>query len=68
MATWLAYKSKLLLPEDEDDDFKALEVAERLKLQLKKLELIRILSGPNAPKKRLGVHIFSRGIKGELDL
>ncbi len=43
MATWLAYlKSKLLLPEDEDDDFKALEVAEKLKLQLKKLELIRI--------------------------
>ena len=37
MATWLAYlKSKLLLPEDEDDDFKAFEVAERLKLQLKK--------------------------------
>ena len=45
MATWLAYlKSKLLLPEQEDDDFKALEVAEKLKLQLKKLELIRILS------------------------
>ena len=45
MATWLAYlKSKLLLPEDEDDDFKALEVAEKLKLQLKKLELIRLLS------------------------
>ena len=38
MATWLAYlKSKLLLPEEEDDDFKALEVAEKLKLQLKKL-------------------------------
>ena len=45
MATWLAYlKSKLLLPDDEEDDFKALEVAEKLKLQLKKLELIRILS------------------------
>ena len=43
MATWLAYlKSKLLLPEDDDDDFQALEVAEKLKLQLKKLELIRI--------------------------
>ena len=42
MATWLAYlKSKLLLPEDEEDDFKALEVAEKLKLQLKKLELIK---------------------------
>ena len=26
MATWLAYlKSKLLLPDDDDDDFKALE-------------------------------------------
>ena len=41
MATWLAYlKSKLLLPEEDEDDFKALEVAEKLKLQLKKLELI----------------------------
>ena len=61
-ATWLAYlKSKLLLPEDDEDDFKALEVAERLKLQLKKLELIRILSDQMLQKKRLGVHIFTRG-------
>tara|TARA_B100000886_G_scaffold211725_1_gene146642 strand:- start:778 stop:1512 length:735 start_codon:yes stop_codon:yes gene_type:complete len=65
MATWLAYlKSKLLLPDDEDDDFKALEVAEKLKLQLKKLELIRILSDQMLQKKRLGVHIFTRGMKG----
>ena len=65
MATWLAYlKSKLLLPEDEEDDFKAYEVAEKLKLQLKKLELIRILSDQMLQKKRLGVHIFSRGMKG----
>ena len=65
MATWLAYlKSKLLLPEDENDDFKALEVAEKLKLQLKKLELIRILSDQMLKKKRLGVHIFLRGMKG----
>ena len=65
MATWLAYlKSKLLLPEDEDNDFKALEVAEKLKLQLKKLELIRILSDQMLKKKRLGVHIFTRGMKG----
>ena len=69
MATWLAYlKSKLLLPEDEDDDFKALEVAERLKLQLKKLELIRILSDQMLQKKRLGIHIFTRGIKGGIRL
>ena len=65
MATWLAYlKSKLLLPGDEEDDFKALEVAEKLKLQLKKLELIRILSDQMLQKKRLGVHIFTRGMKG----
>tara|TARA_B100000427_G_C15423315_1_gene557366 strand:+ start:53 stop:793 length:741 start_codon:yes stop_codon:yes gene_type:complete len=65
MATWLAYlKSKLLLPDDESDDFKALEVAEKLKLQLKKLELIRILSDQMLKKKRLGVHIFTRGMKG----
>ena len=34
MATWLAYlKSKLLLPSDDEDDFKALEVAEKLKFR-----------------------------------
>tara|TARA_A100001011_G_scaffold360645_1_gene408110 strand:- start:225 stop:968 length:744 start_codon:yes stop_codon:yes gene_type:complete len=65
MATWLAYlKSKLLLPEDEDDDFKALEVAEKLKLQLKKLELIRLLSDQLIRKNRIGINIFYRGMKG----
>jgi segregation and condensation protein A len=65
MATWLAYlKSKLLLPDDEEDDFKALVVAEKLKLQLKKLELIRILSDQMLQKKRLGIDIFTRGMKG----
>ena len=65
MATWLAYlKSKLLLPEDEDDDFKAFEVAERLKLQLKKLELIRLLSDQLLKKKRIGKDIFYRGMRG----
>ena len=65
MATWLAYlKSKLLLPDDEEDDFKALEVAEKLKLQLKKLELIRLLSDQLIRKERIGVSIFYRGMKG----
>ena len=63
MATWLAYlKSKLLLPEDEEDDFKASEVAERLKLQLKKLELIRLLSDQLLKKKRLGLDVYMRGM------
>jgi len=65
MATWLTYlKSKLLLPDDEDDDFKATEVAEKLKLQLKKLELIRLLSDQLLKKKILGKDIYMRGISG----
>ena len=55
MATWLTYlKSKLLLPESEEEEFKALEVAEKLKLQLKKLELIRLLSDVKKKKTRQG--------------
>ena len=65
IATWLTYlKSKLLLPESDDEEFKALEVAEKLKLQLKKLELIRILSDQMLKRKRLGRDIFLRGGKG----
>ena len=63
MATWLAYlKSKLLLPDDEDDEFKASEVADKLKLQLKKLELIRLLSDQLLKKNRLGVDTHLRGM------
>ena len=69
MATWLAYlKSKLLLPQDDDDDFKASEVAEKLKLQLKKLELIRLLSDQLLKRKRLGVDIRMRGLPGGIKL
>ena len=67
MATWLTYlKSKLLLPESDEEEFKALEVAEKLKLQLKKLELIRLLSDQMLKRKRLGRDVFMRGIKGKL--
>ena len=67
MATWLAYlKSKLLLPQTDEDEFKVDEVAEKLKLQLKKLELIRLLSDQMLKKKRLGRDIFMRGIKGKI--
>ena len=64
MATWLAYlKSKLLLPEDPEEEFKIQEVAEKLKLQLKKLELIRLLSEQMLKRKRLGREIRTRGMK-----
>ena len=69
MATWLAYlKSKLLLPEDDDDDFKASLIAEKLKLQLKKLELIRLLSDQLLKRERIGKNIFYRGMKGGIKM
>ena len=67
MATWLAYlKSKLLLPSSPEEEFKVQEVADKLKLQLKKLELIRLLSEQMLKRKRLGKEIRSRGMKGNI--
>ena len=67
MATWLAYlKSKLLLPGSPEEEFKVQEVAEKLKLQLKKLELIRLLSDQMLKRKRLGREIRTRGMKGNI--
>jgi len=64
MASWLAYlKSRLLLPEDLDDDFSASKMAEKLKLQLRKLEMIRLLSDQLMTRKQMGIDIFFRGIK-----
>ena len=67
MATWLAYlKSKLLLPGSPEEEFKLQEVADKLKLQLKKLELIRLLSEQMLKRKRLGKEIRIRGMKGNI--
>ena len=67
MATWLTYlKSKLLLPENNEEEFKILEVAEKLKLQLKKLELIILLSDQMLKRNRLGKDVYMRGIRGNI--
>ena len=64
IATWLAYlKSKLLLPSTPEEEFKVQEVAEKLKIQLKKLELIRLLSEQMLKRKRLGKEIRTRGMR-----
>ena len=64
MATWLTYlKSKLLLPGNPEEEFKVFEVAEKLKLQLKKLELIRLLSDQMLKRKRLGRDVYMRIMK-----
>ena len=63
MATWLAYlKSKLLLPGTPEEEFKVQEVAEKLKLQLKKLELIRLLSNSG---NQVGNHLAGFTIGSE---
>jgi len=64
MAAWLAYlKSRLLLPDNSDDDFSAIQMAEKLKLQLRKLESIRLLSDRLMSKPKLGFDLFVTNLK-----
>lgn len=64
MASWLAYlKSRLLLPEDTNDEFSAISMAEKLKLQLRKLESIRLLSDQLMVRPKLGFDIFMRSMR-----
>lgn len=63
-ASWLAYlKSRLLLPEDFDDDFSAIKMADKLKLQLRKLESIRLLSDQLMSRPKLGSDVFMRSMR-----
>jgi segregation and condensation protein A len=63
MASWLAYlKSKLLLPEPETEgEPSAEELAERLTLQLQRLEAIRMAATRLMSRDRLGSDVFLRG-------
>ena len=63
MASWLAYlKSKLLLPEQEKDgEPSAEELAERLTLQLQRLEAIRIAAARLMARDKLGTDVYWRG-------
>ncbi|MEQ1863998.1 MAG: ScpA family protein [Micropepsaceae bacterium] len=63
MASWLAYlKSRLLLPEPETaGEPSAEEMAERLTLQLQRLEAIRMAATRLMARERLGSEVFWRG-------
>lgn len=63
MASWLAFlKSKLLLPETEKEgEPTAEELAERLTLQLQRLEAIRMAATRLMSRDRLGTEVFLRG-------
>ena len=56
----------LVMPESDEEEFRVLEVAAKLKLQLKKLELIRLLSDQMLSRKRLGKDVFLRGGKASI--
>lgn len=63
MAAWLAYlKSRLLLPEPEDDDEPSgPEMLEALAFQLRRLEAMQEVGGKVMALPRLGRDIFPRG-------
>lgn len=64
MAAWLAYlKSKLLIPEKDDDEgASAEEMAAILQFRLKRLEAMREAAGRLVNRNRLGRDFFQRGM------
>ena len=64
MAAWLTYlKSKLLLPDEEDDEDgpSGEELAVRLAFRLKRLEAMREAAAQLMNRRRLGRDVFARG-------
>jgi len=63
MAAWLAYlKSRLLLPEpEEDDEPSGPELAEALAFQLRRLEAMQQAGAKVMELPRLGRNVFARG-------
>lgn len=63
MAAWLAYlKSRLLLPEPEDDEPTGEELAEVLAFRLRRLEAMRDSAAKLINRNRLGRDVFPRGL------
>ena len=64
MAAWLAFlKSKLLLPEEDDEDEPSgEELAAQLAFRLKRLEAMREAGAKLLTRKRLGRDFFARGM------
>jgi len=62
MAAWLAYlKSRLLLPEEEDEEPTGEELAAALAFRLQRLEAMREAAARLANSNRLGRDVFARG-------
>lgn len=62
MAAWLAYlKSRLLLPQEEDEEPSAEEMAARLAHQLRRLEAMRDVAAQLMARDQMGRDVFARG-------
>lgn len=63
MAAWLAYlKSRLLLPKEDDEQIGPDELADRLGLQLRRLEAMRERGAEIMSRYRQGRDVFARGL------
>lgn len=62
MAAWLTYlKSRLIAPQEEDEEEDARDIAEDLAWRLRRLEAMREAADALFARTRLGVHLFPRG-------
>ncbi len=69
MAAWLAYlKSRLLLPEAEDEEPSGEDMAAALAFQLQRLEAMKEASARLFERPRLGVDRFPRGAPEDVDI
>ncbi|WP_029007284.1 segregation and condensation protein A [Azospirillum halopraeferens] len=69
MAAWLAYlKSRLLLPEPDQEEPPAEEMAAALAFQLQRLEAMKDAAARLMARPRLGIDIFARGAPEEVDI
>lgn len=63
MAAWLAFlKSRLLLPQEDDDETSPDDLAGRLGLQLRRLEAMRERGAEIMSRYRQGRDVFARGL------
>ena len=63
MAAWLAYlKSKLLLPDEDDEETSPHELSAILAFRLRRLEAMREASAKLMTRNRIGIHLFRRGM------
>ena len=63
MAAWLAYlKSKLLLPDEDDEETTSNELSAILAFRLRRLEAMRETSTKLMNRNRIGIHLFRRGM------